>query len=197
MALSKVIRPAALLGVAGLVLSAGLGAGAPLHVVGPPPGHTGGFGEPTCVVCHVGSGINEPGSELEIVGLDGVYRPGATYRVTVRLLSFDMNAAGFQGAFRWAAGGAAGTTAGAVRALDARVATMDSTGVEYVQHTAGGTPANGESAEWTFEWTAPAAAGSVAFHVAANSGGGDNSPLEDLVYTRSLLLESAGGAPTR
>jgi hypothetical protein len=196
-ALSKVSRPAALLGVAGLVLSVGLRAAAPLHVVGPPPGHTGGFGEPTCVVCHVGSDINEPGSELEVTGLDNGYRPGATYRVTVRLLSFDMNTAGFQGAFRWAAGDAAGTTAGAVRALDDRVATTDSTGVEYVQHAAGGTAANGESAEWAFEWTAPAVAGTVAFHVAANSGSGDNSPLEDLVYTRSVLLEPGGLPPPR
>jgi hypothetical protein len=189
--------PAALYGVAGLLLTASVAGVAPVHVVGPPPGHTGGFGEPTCVVCHLGSGINEPGSELEVVGLGGAYRPGATYRVTVRLLSFDMNAAGFQGAFRWAEGDAAGTTAGRVRALDDRVATTDSTGVEYVQHTAGGTPANGESAEWAFEWTAPDGAGAVVFHVAANSGSGDNSPLEDLVFTRSVALESSELPPAR
>ena len=61
-------------------------------------------------------------------------------------------------------------------------------GVEYVQHSAAGVPADGEMAEWTFRWTAPAESGSVVLHVAANSGNGDNSPLEDLVYALALEL---------
>lgn len=180
--------------VAGLSLSAGIGASEPAHVAGPPPAHTGGFGEPTCLICHLGSSLNEPGSELLIEGLGETYEPGATYRVTVRLLSFDMNAAGFQAAFRWVDGERAGESAGRARALDGRVSAgaPEGSGVEYIQHTAPGTPADGERAEWTFEWTAPSSGGSVVLHVAANSGNGDNSPLDDLVFARTLIMESSG-----
>ena len=182
--------PAALLGVAGLLLSTSARE-VPVHVAGPPPGHTGGFGEPTCVVCHLGSALNEPGSDLEVIGLGETFDPGVTYQVTVRLHSFDMNAAGFQAAFRWAAGAGEGRSAGEVRPLDARVTTRDSAGVRYVQHAAAGVPADGESAEWRFQWTAPREPGTVAVNVAANSGNGDNSPLDDLVYARSIRMEAS------
>ncbi|MFV1987523.1 MAG: choice-of-anchor V domain-containing protein [Gemmatimonadota bacterium] len=164
-------------------------AGAP-HIAGPPPAHTGGFGEPTCVACHLGSDLNAPGSTLEILGLAATYVPGEAHEVTVRLVSFDMGAAGFQAAFRWENGETAGDRAGSALALDGRVAVIgeESTGVEYVQHTNAGSRANGERAEWTFEWTAPDRPGVVVLHVAANSGNGDNSPLDDLVYTAVLRL---------
>lgn len=208
----RVSRPAAPLGVAGFILSCGLVASSPpglpavpfapgshpasrLHVVGPPPGHTGGFGEPTCAVCHLGSDLNEPGSTLEIDGLDGQYVPGRSYRVTIRLLSFDMDAAGFQGAFRWVEGDRAGTSAGRVRALDDRVAVVEGglARVPYVQHTQAGAPADGERAVWTFEWTAPRETGPIELHLAANSGNGDNSPLDDLVYTAAVGLTPVAG----
>ncbi|MDX1395447.1 MAG: choice-of-anchor V domain-containing protein [Gemmatimonadota bacterium] len=199
--------PAASIGVAGLVLSGGFatnGTAEPLprgplernppHVVGPPPAHTGGFGEPTCLECHTGSDLNEPGSTLEVIGLGTMYVPGASVEITIRLRSFDMNAAGFQAAFRWADGPRAGQTAGSLATTDDRVGLTDPsiTGVQYVQHTSSGVPADGEEAAWTFEWTAPAERGTIALHVAANSGNGDNSPLDDLVYTAEIRLESGG-----
>ena len=160
------------------------------QIVGPPPGHTGGFGEPTCLECHIGSRLNQPGSTLAVIGIGGSYRPGETYEVTVRLLSYDMLAAGFQAAFRKAEDLDRGKSAGVLRSLDDRVAVVpsESGDVRYVQHTDRGTPADGELAEWTFEWTAPEHREPVALHVAANSGNGDNSPLDDLVYTSSIIL---------
>ncbi|MDH3733159.1 MAG: hypothetical protein OEU54_06470 [Gemmatimonadota bacterium] len=163
------------------------------HVEGPPPAHTGGFGEPTCVECHLGSGVNEPGSTLEIVGVGRSYRPGEVHEITIRLLSFDMAAAGFQASFRWARGDRTGESAGTARPLDGRVAVATSeNGVDYIQHSAAGVPADGEQAEWTFEWTAPRESGAIVLNVAANSGNGDNSPLDDLVYTAEIEL--AGSA---
>jgi hypothetical protein len=196
--------PAVPIGVAGLLVWATLAsAGAraaersgsatgAFHIDGPPAAHTGGFGEPTCVACHVGSDLNPPGSTLEILGLDGAYSPGRAYEVTVRLLSFDMAAAGFQAAFRWEDGKDAGGRAGSPLALDDRVSVIraESTGVDYIQHTSAGHQADGEQAEWTFEWTAPGRPGNVTLHVAANSGNGDNSPLDDLVYTAVIRLVS-------
>ena len=95
-----------------------------------------------------------------------------------------MLAAGFQGAFRFADGDRRGAGAGEIRPLDDRVTVVrGENGTEYVQHTrAGSTPTDGV-AQWTFEWRAPDADAPVVLHLAANSGGGDDSPLDDLVYT--------------
>lgn len=196
----------ALAGVAGLALT-GAGVAVPAaaprvpgdsHAIGPPAGHTGGFGEPTCLECHIGSEPNAPGSTLAVTGLDAGFRPGEPVVVTIRLDSFDMLAAGFQAAFRHADGPRGGARAGTVRPLDGRVAVVDSAGIAYVQQTTEGARADGEHAEWSFEWTPPEGGGAVALHVAANSANGDNSPLEDLVYTLGLRLEAAtaSGRPT-
>jgi len=162
------------------------------QIVGPPPGHTGGFGEPTCLECHIGSDLNEPGSTLEVIGIGGSYRPGELYKVTIRLVSYDMLAAGFQAAFRTTKDLNHGKSTGKLRPIDDRVAVVpsESGDVRYVQHTDLGTPANGKSVEWMFEWTAPTHEQDVAVHIAANSGNGDNSPLGDLVYTSSIILTS-------
>ena len=141
--------------------------------------------------------MNEPGSELEIVGLGGTYEPSEPYLVTIRLLSFDMQAAGFQAAFRFANGPREGRAAGSARSIDGRTTVAgNDDGVDYVQHTAEGVAADGKEAEWTFEWTAPESPDRVWLHVAANSGNGDNSPLDDLVYTlRAQLTPSPGDMP--
>ncbi len=163
---------------------------APPHLEGPPPGHTGGFGEPTCATCHFGAPLNEPGATLEVVGLEGGYRPGQRHPVTVRFESFDMLAAGFQGSFRFEDGDRRGAGAGEIRPLDNRVTVVRGEhGTEYVQHTrAGSVPTDGV-VDWTFEWRAPDAETPIVLHLAANSGGGDDSPLDDLVYTLSVTME--------
>ena len=51
----------------------------------PPPGHTGGFGEPTCVICHQGSDLNAFGGGVTIEGLPSEYVQGARYLLTVLL----------------------------------------------------------------------------------------------------------------
>ena len=164
----------------------------PPHIEGPPPGHTGGFGEPTCAICHFGAPLNEPGATLEIAGLEGGYRPGQRHPVTVRFESFDMLAAGFQGAFRFEDGDRRGAGAGEIRPLDDRVTVVRGEGdTEYVQHTRAGAEPTDGAVEWTFEWRAPATEAPVVLHIAANSGGGDDSPLDDLVYTLSVAIPPA------
>ncbi|MXW55917.1 MAG: hypothetical protein F4X22_00675 [Gemmatimonadales bacterium] len=166
---------------------------APPHIEGPPPGHTGGFGEPTCATCHFGAPLNEPGSALEVVGLEGGYRPGQRHPVTIRFESFDMLAAGFQGAFRFADGDRRGAGAGEIQPLDDRVtAVRGENGTEYVQHTRAGSAPTDGVAQWTFEWRAPDADAPVVLHLAANSGGGDDSPLDDLVYALSITVPPRG-----
>ncbi len=179
----------------GVLARAGAG-----HRDGPPPAHTGGFGEPTCQACHVGTPLNDPASTLVVDGLDPVYRAGVTYRVTIRMLGdIDTRRAGFQAAFRWAGGAAMGTSAGTLTPLDATVGlSTDSTGrVIYVQHTRQGTEAPQGTREWRFEWTAPRAAGTILLHVAANAANGDDSPLDDLIYTAATRLAPGAGDAAR
>lgn len=155
----------------------------------PPLAHTGGFGEPTCQLCHNEFGLNFPGGRLELSGLPAAYEPGRTYRVVVALHSEDMVVAGFQLAARFADGRPAGILASA----DARSSVTDSTGVPYARQAQGGAvPESPRLARWTLEWTAPTAGGEVRVHAAANSGNGDNSPFGDLIYATERVLAPAG-----
>ena len=157
------------------------------HAVAPPPGHTGGFGEPTCLICHQGAPINLPGGEVSVRGLPDAYRPGEAYTLTVVLESEEMGAAGFQLSARHADG----SQAGSFQPVDDRVAvTRGPGGVGYAHQTDDGshTP-DPVRVSWSLAWTAPAS-GTVTFHLAANSGNGDDSPLSDLVYATSSTLEA-------
>src|SRR5690606_38889249 len=50
----------------------------------PAPGHTGGFGEPTCLACHFDGDLGPPGGVLEVEGWPEVPEPGAAYELAVR-----------------------------------------------------------------------------------------------------------------
>jgi hypothetical protein len=178
---------------AGLALLACFGASPSVlapHVAGPPPAHTGGFSEPTCRTCHLGLALNDPRGSLEIEGLDESYEPGATHRISLTVRGEGMGGAGFQAAFRVLEGDQRGAAAGRVIALDehTRVVADPATGIEYIQHTGAGTGLVNGVGQWVIEWVAPEDDVTVALHVAANSANGDNSPLEDLILTRSLEL---------
>ena len=153
---------------------------------GPPLGHTGGFGEPTCQVCHADSELNQPGGVLGIEGVPTTYEPGVRYSITVVIASEGMTRAGFQGAFRFASEETQGTQAGRLEPIDTRVTvtTASPSGVEYVHHAPTGTEiAESELARWSFTWIAPDARDPIVLHVAANSANWDNSPFGDLIYT--------------
>ena len=165
--------------------TASLGTEWPIHADGPPEGHTGGFGEPTCQDCHSENELNASGGVLGVEGVPATYQPGARYRIAVVLHSDDMGSAGFQAAFRFSDGELRGTQAGRLDPMDTRVVVRKSTpnGIEYVQHTETGSHiTQGELAIWHFHWTAPGDRGSVTLHVAANAANGDNSPFGDLIY---------------
>lgn len=190
---------AGLLGLAAVVTAAGTGrVHGRTYPVGAPPGHTGGFGEPTCQACHFGAELNEPGGSLEIAGLPERYTPGETYRLIVRLRRAEMRAAGFQLSARTASG----AQAGALAATDGTAAVQlhAPSGVQYAGHTERGSrPAAPGAAEWIVCWTAPATpAGPVTFSAAANAGDGDTSPLGDYVYAvDQLRLRPAANARSR
>lgn len=162
-----------------------------MHPDAPPPGHTGGFGEPTCQVCHSEYTVNAPGGGLTVEGIPRGWEPGRRYLLSVVLRSEEMGAAGFQVAIRTPAGVAAGR----LEPLDERVAVdsvADATGpLVYARHTRAGTAVDDPSVTlWQFFWTAPPEGGDVSIHAAANSANGDNSPFGDLVFTTSSTVPS-------
>jgi hypothetical protein len=161
---------------------------APIFLDGPPLGHTGGFGEPTCHTCHFDGDVNEPSGMLHLAGLPERYAPGERYEVRLVLSRPGLRWAGFQASIRDAT---TGTNAGILHAdtPDLKVQSSDS-GVAYVMHTrAGATPSIQDTARWRFTWTAPdTAVNSVAIHVAGNAADGDESPFGDAIYTWSLTL---------
>ena len=160
---------------------------------GPAPGHTGGFGEPTCRACHFDGPERPSDAAVSIAGLPRAWTPGASYRIAVVLRSETMRRAGFQLTARFAAGEQPGAQAGTLAGSRDHIAVTDSAGIAYVHHTLAGTDvtAPGE-VRWDVLWTAPAAApGPIVFHVAANAANDDNSEFGDLVVTGADTVAAA------
>ncbi len=156
-----------------------------------PLGFTGGFGEESCVACHIGSDVNAFDGRVTVEGLPNRFEPGGEYLLTVILEAEGTEVAGFQVTSRYAEGASRGASAGVFVPTDGRVEVSDSAGVSYAHHTRAGSLGHGpDRASWSLVWTAPTRAEPVAIHVAANSGNGDNSPLSDLVYTAERLVPS-------
>ena len=102
--------------------------------------------------------------------------------------------AGFQLSARFSEGGATGVSAGEVAPVSPRVEVkVGENGVTYAHQNRAGSPAQTpDGSNWLVEWTAPESDDSVVFHVAANSGNGDNSPLSDLVYRAEVRVHAGG-----
>jgi hypothetical protein len=164
---------------------------------GPYPNVTGGFGEPSCHVCHLDNPINAPGGSLRVAGIPSSYTAGTTYPITVTLTRDGLRRGGFEIAARFVSGRLKGRQAGAWRPTDARVQTIPSqvdAALIFVQHNlAGSLAATRGSNSWTIEWTAPSPAGGpVQFNVAGNATNNDDSPLGDFIY-----VQSARSTPAR
>lgn len=156
---------------------------------GPPPGHTGGFGEPSCVVCHTGNDVNAYDGRVTVEGLPSAYEPGSEYLLTVVLEAEETTVAGFMMSSRFVEGRGRGRNAGALLPTGPRVVVRDSADVSYAHQSEDGSRTSStDGASWSFVWAAPPGGGPVAIHVAANSGNGDDSPLSDLVYTTERLV---------
>lgn len=178
---------AAVLGISGAAAAASA-----VHDTGPPPAHTGGFGEPTCLICHTGSDPNAFGGSVRIEGLPAAYEPGTTYPLEIVLRADETVTAGFQLSARYADGVARGGAAGVLGPEDHRAVLVEAEAARYLQQSEAGARApSPEGSSWPITWRAPSGRVPVVFHLAANSGNGDDSPLGDLVYTAVVTLPAA------
>ncbi len=190
-------RRRSLVPLAAAALIAAAARSAAPHAYGPPPGHTGGFGEPTCRVCHQSEPLNAPGGSLGLEGLPEHCEPGRRYDLAVALRRPGMGVAGFQLAARFA-DDTLGRQAGTLQAVQRGTAVVrdSARNVSYAQHTAPGQPSAPDGlARWTVRWQAPASGGRVVVvHVAANAAGDDNSPVDDFIYAGAwrCRLEARG-----
>lgn len=184
-ALVRYLTAFAVLGVtAGAALPA-----RPTYRDGPPPGHTGGFGQPSCRLCHFDQPLNAPGGLLRITGLpERGYLPGRRYALTIEITRPGTARAGFQLAARQVE---TGVSVGRLFPHNARVQIVtDSAGIRYAEHTEQGTQLEDPNrARWGFDWQAPTApAGAVWFHVAGNAANDDASEFGDFIMTDSACV---------
>jgi hypothetical protein len=157
---------------------------------GPLPAMTGGFGEPSCRLCHFDNRLNDPAGRVEIAGVPARYEAGRPYVLTVGVRRAGIHVAGFEMTARAADGPRAGQQAGSLVGPDrlTRVVFEPGATVQYLQHTRPGSAAPSGEGRWTIRWTAPSPPmGTVAFHVAANAANDDASPLGDFIYVTSAV----------
>jgi hypothetical protein len=175
---------------AGLVAIGALGAiAARPFIDGPPPGTTGGFGEPTCAQCHYDVGQPDPNGALQVEGFPDSWVPDEQYDITVRLHRPGMGRGGFQLAIRFANGEQAGT----LTPTDDRTATELFTGITYAYQTVlGAEQPTQHRNTWQIEWRAPRTpTQTVILHAVGNAANNDDSQFGDHIYTYSASSEPA------
>lgn len=140
---------------------------------GAPPGHTGGFGEPSCHACHFDGPLQIAVDTVRLDGMPARFKAGETYELVVTV-DQPSPAAGFQLSARDSVGRQAGTLAPA----DDTTQVTDDGGTTYIGHTADGIYSGGR---WTVIWQAPREARQVLFNIAVTSANDDRSEFGDQV----------------
>lgn len=150
---------------------------------GAPPGFSGGFKESSCDACHFEAAVNTPPGRVTLAGVPERYAAGQAYPITITLARPGMMLGGFQFAARFEnSGGQAGTLAPGPG--EEKRIKLETGKIQYANQRLDGTGlAEPGIAKWAVVWTAPAAAGSVMFHVAANAADKDDAARGDYVYT--------------
>lgn len=150
---------------------------------GAPPGFTGGFGEQACDACHFEAALNPKPGQLTLTGVPERFAANERYPLTITLSRPGMLMGGFQLSARMENDGAQAGTLAPGPGEEKRIRIERGT-IQYANQRLEGTSlAAPGTAEWTVVWTAPANAGSVLFHAAANAADKDEAARGDYVYT--------------
>ena len=160
---------------------------------GAPPGFSGGFAENSCQACHFDADVNTKPGQVAIDGVPDRFVAGRAYPLGVTLQRPGMTTGGFQLTARFKDGGAQAGALTVAPGEETRVKIDVQGAVQYAnQRRAGAATISADRAVWTVLWTAPAAGGTVQFHVAANAGNTDETANGDYVFTGSRESEPAG-----
>lgn len=158
---------------------------------GPPAGFTGGFDEPTCIICHstypLDSG-RELGGDFFISDLPDVYVPGEVYTLTVVITHPDQRRWGFELSAR----DESGAQAGSFELTDPENTSInDYGGVAYVHQTSDGTMEGVVTGPvtWSFDWTAPEeSVGPVYFHATGVAADDNYTADNDYIYSLEQIV---------
>ena len=150
---------------------------------GAPPGFTGGFGEQACDACHFEAALNTKPGQLALTGVPERFAAGERYPLTITLSRPGMAIGGFQLSARMENGGAQAGTLSPGTGEEKRIK-IEPGKIQYANQRLDGTSlAEPGTVKWTVIWTAPATAGSIVFHAAANAADKDEAARGDYVYT--------------
>ena len=156
----------------------------PVSLTGPLPAHTGGFGEPTCHICHFDYPLNDGAAMMKLDSLPERYEQGREYRLQLRLQHPELKRGGFQLSARFEDGTPAGTF---VLPDTMLLRVQRANNIDYLSHTMAGTDqVVGDTAVWTFVWRAPASDKRVVFHAAFNVSDQDASQFGDRIFTTAF-----------
>lgn len=152
---------------------------------GSPGGKTGSPGDAAnCTACHIGTPINTADWIRSTIP-EGGYIPGETYIITARGMHEGVGKFGFE----LTAESAAGAKKGTFEVTDVVRTQITATG-NSVTHTQNGNTPEGDSINWSMDWTAPVAgSGQVRFYAAINAANGNGENSGDAIHLTMLSVE--------
>ena len=163
----------------------------------PPERHTGGFGEPTCTECHVGTALNGGGGRISLLNAPATYNSGQRISLSLKVEDPTAMRWGFELSARTLDGRQAGSFApGAGQAV------TPSSGILYLSHSGGAASTfagTAGSATFNFAWIAPdVTAGTVALDIAANAASNNGQNTGDHIYQARVTINAgtSGNMPS-
>lgn len=156
-------------------------------------GYTNSPGEQNCTACHNGSPVNSGSGSLAISTTPSIspsgYVPGTTYTVDVRVSQTGITLFGFGAEILTSANANSGT----ITVLNATQTKILNSGARrnIVHQLNGG--AGTDFKTFSFQWVAPATAGSATIYASGLAANGNNQNSGDNVYTASLPISSSVG----
>jgi hypothetical protein len=156
-------------------------------------GYTNSPGEQNCTACHNSFALNSGGGSVTISTTPSItasgYTPGATYTVDVTVSKTGVSLFGFGTEILTSTN----TNAGTISVLNSAQTKLLNSGSRrnIVHQLNGGTGT--DSKTFSFQWVAPATAGSATIYAAGLAANGNNQNSSDYVYTASLPISSSVG----
>lgn len=128
-----------------------------------------------CTSCHQGE---FKADRVSIAGLPKAYKPGAKYKLTIKIKS-DLEAMGeSRGGF-------------ALEVTDGKILVTDKRLTQYIERYLTHTIEGAKAREWSFTWQAPKSGEDVTFTVMAMASNGDHSPFGDEISAQSYTVKAA------